>query len=66
MKFICIFQFLWSLDILDLDSLILLHLIYNPAFLIFKAGHFLIAISISLLVLITTIRAPDDTLIGGN
>jgi hypothetical protein len=65
MKFICIFEFLWSLDILDLDSLILLHLIYNPAFLIFKAGHFFLAISISLLVLIT-IRAPDDTLIGGN
>jgi hypothetical protein len=65
MKFICIFEFLWSLDILDLDSLILLHLIYNPAFLIFKAGHFFLAISISLLVLIT-IRAPDDTSIGGN
>jgi hypothetical protein len=65
MKFICIFDFLWSLDILDLDSLILLHLIYNPAFLILKAGHFFIAISISLLVLIT-IRAPDDTSIGGN
>jgi hypothetical protein len=65
MKFICIFEFLWSLDILDLDSLILLHLIYNPAFLILKAGHFFIAISISLLVLIT-IRAPDDTSIGGN
>jgi hypothetical protein len=65
MKFICIFDFLWSLDILDLDSLILLHLIYNPAFLILKAGHFFLAISISLLVLIT-IRAPDDTSIGGN
>jgi hypothetical protein len=65
MKFICIFEFLWSLDILDLDSLILLHLIYNPAFLILKAGHFFLAISISLLVLIT-IRAPDDTSIGGN